>query len=493
MHPPARNWISFTTCRALLALCAVALLVSSLLRDPSKGWPLGPARRLALAVAVLTLLIYGIRWRRMGISPGRHALDVFLLGVVPLYALLIGNGGLIRSGDNYATRALGVAILQGGSLDVSRYPPFHESPGHYSVVSVNGRLLPGFPLGTGLLSVPYAVMALLFTPGPVTEELLCRWERHFAALLGCGATVFLFLALRQRTSQAVAVGVAAIFALATTVFSSVGQAMWSTSGEVFCLTGALYLLFGRVPRPVSRSVAAGLVFAAALACRPTALLAVSAVAVAAIFEDRRALKPILLSTCVGIAAVCIFQNYEYGHILGGYGLLNLHEGVWQWRSLDGIAGNLFSPSRGLFVFFPYLLFVPLAWKRAGASPFVHWWMCSALVLAGTVAVASCYAKWWGGASLGPRLMTEAAPFLALLTLPFFRDGGLPVVLRVSIWSAVVFAAATQFLLVYNPAACRWIGETDVDARPGILWSLRDSQLAAAWGVGRRIQPLFGAQ
>jgi hypothetical protein len=167
--------------------------------------------------------------------------------------------------------------------------------------------------------------------------------------------------------------------------------------------------------------------------------------------------------------------------------------LWQWRSLDGIAGNLFSPSRGLLIFFPYVLFVPFAWRRAKASPFVHWWVCSAAALAGTVAIASCYAKWWGGASLGPRLMTEAAPFLALLTLPMFGSGGLPVVWRTSFWTAVVFAAATQFLLAYNPAACRWIVDADVDARPDLLWSLRDSQLAAAWGLGRRIPPFSRAE
>jgi Dolichyl-phosphate-mannose-protein mannosyltransferase len=488
MVVPARSWISFTWCRAVLALCAGALLLSPILRDPSKGWPLGPARRLAFGLAVLTLLVYGARWWRVRLLTGGHALDVFLLGVVPLYALLIGNGGLITSGDNYATRTLGVAIVQRGSLDVSPYPPFRDNPGHYSVVSVAGRLLPSFPLGTGLLSVPYAAVALCFTAGPVTEGLLCRWERHFAALLGCGATVLFFLALRQRMTQSVAVGAAAIFAVATTVFSTAGQAMWSMSGEVFCLTVALYLLLGHVPRPASRSVAAGLALAAAFACRPTAVLAVLAVAGAAIFEDRRALKPLVSTAIVGIAAICVFQYHEYGHILGGYGLLNVHEGLWRWRSFDGIGGNLFSPSRGLFVFFPYVLLVPLAWKRAGKSPLVHWWVCSAAALAGTVAVASCYGKWWGGASLGPRLMTEAAPFLAFLTLPCLSDRGLPIVWRTLFWAAVAFAAATQFLLVYNPAADRWTGDTDVDARPEVLWSLRDGQLAAAWGVGRRIPP-----
>lgn len=484
MRTVQRRWASFATLRTALALCFFALLISPIVRDPSKGWPLGPARRAAAALTLLTVVVYAIRWRRVPSGIGRHPLDLLLIGVLPFYTLVIGNGGILTSGDNYATRAIGVAILQDHSLDVSHYPPFDRERDHYSIVSVQGQLLPTFPLGTGLLSVPYAAVALTVTPGPVTDVLLRRWERHFAALLGCTAALLFFLAVRQRVALRVAVQAAAVFATAIPVLSSVSQAMWSTSGEVCCLTLAIFLLFGDLPRPLWRSVGAGLVLGAAFACRPTALVLAMIICAAAVFEDRRSTKPLVVTAALGVGAVCLVQYYVYGHILGAYGLINLQTGMWQDVPLAGLAGNLFSPSRGLLVFFPYAIFLPLGLRRSGTTGFRHWWIACASAVVFVLAVSSFYGKWWGGASLGPRLLSEAAPFLALLTLPLLDAQGVSAGWRASFWATVAFSAATQVLLIYNPAANRWTGEADVDTYPARLWSISNSQLAAAWGFGK---------
>ena len=484
MRTARRGRNGFAILRAALALCFLTLLISPIVRDPSKGWPLGPARRAVAGLALLTLGVYGIRWRRTPSTIGCHPLDLLLIGVLPYYALVIGNGGILTSGDNQATRAIGVAVVQHHSLDVSSYPPFDRYRDHYSIVETGGRWLPRFPLGTGLLSVPYAAVALSVTPEPITDLLLRRWERHFSALLGCTAVVLFFLAVRQRVALRGAARATAVFAMATTVLSSVSQAMWSTSGEVCCLTLAMYLLFGDVPRPAWRSVGAGISLAAAFACRPTAVaLAVMFMAVAA-YEDRRSAVPLVLASAFGVGAVCLLQLQLYGNVLGGYGLMNVQSGLWKGVPLRGLAGNLLSPSRGLLVFFPYAIFLPLGLKRSAATGLRHWWMASASAVVFVLAASSFYGKWWGGASLGPRLLTEAAPFMALLTLPLIGSDERFRGWRAAFWATVAFAAATQVLLIYNPAANRWTGEAEVDSSPARLWSIRDSQLAAAWGFTR---------
>ena len=53
-----------------------------------------------------------------------------------------------------------------------------------------------------------------------------------------------------------------------------------------------------------------------------------------------------------------------------------------------------------------------------------------------------------------------------------------------------FASATQLLAAYNPRAADWNSVVNVDDHPRVLWSVRDSQLAAAWWPGWRISDSY---
>jgi hypothetical protein len=92
-------------------------------------------------------------------------------------------------------------------------------------------------------------------------------------------------------------------------------------------------------------------------------------------------------------------------------------------------------------------------------------------------MVSVFDHWAGGMSIGPRLLTEAAPFLAMLTVPAWLQ-----LSRKRWWTApfvltVAFAAATQVLSAYSDRAERAsFYLTDSAA----FWSFRHSQLAAIW-------------
>ncbi|HEV8267640.1 MAG TPA: hypothetical protein VGR00_05385, partial [Thermoanaerobaculia bacterium] len=401
----------------------------------------------------------------------------FLVGV-PLYVLAIGNGRFLSSGDNTATRCAAGRILTAGTLDLRGLPEFRKEPPHYSTVRIGSRLLPSFPLGTALLSLPYRAAALAISRGKETLELRERWEKSFAALATAAAAVFLFLAVRRRFGDPAAFGVTFVFALATPAFSTSGQAMYSTTGEVFFLCLALFLLAGAEE---SRMVfaAAGLSFGAAFLCRPTALIPAAALALAFATTRLRA-AALAAGAALSIGLSALWLKSLYGHPLGGYGLMNGGRSMWNVGSFTAFAGSLLSPSRGLIVFFPYLLF--LAIEVPASDRFSRRLRFAALAAAsGCFALASSYAKWWGGHGLGPRLMAEASPFLALLTLPIFASWPrLGPVRRWGFAAAVVFSAATQILLVYRAEPDEWNASVSVDENPGALWSLRGGQLAAAW-------------
>ena len=85
----------------------------------------------------------------------------------------------------------------------------------------------------------------------------------------------------------------------------------------------------------------------------------------------------------------------------------------------GLAGVLVSPSRGLFVYAPVLLFSVAglaAWlvrRRGGVLA------CAALAAAVGVATIAQFSVWWGGHSFGPRLLTDVLPAVVLGLVPIW--------------------------------------------------------------------------
>ncbi len=474
--------------RGALLAAAVAVAAAPLFLDPAKDWlrtglPAGGA-----LLAVVTVIVY-LLLSRTGVllRPGRggfrlSTLDAVLLLALPFYALSTANGRLLTSGDNRATRHLGPLIVRTGSLDLSSVPAYRQSPLHYSAVRVGGRKLPAFPIGTGLLSVPYAATSLVIA-GRETPQLLDRSEKHFAALLTAASVVFLFLGIRRRFGEGPALGATAVFALATPALTTASQSLWSSTGEIFFLCLALFFV---LPGEESdaRAAAGGLAMAAAFLCRPTALVPAACVGLALLLTRRRQALVYASSAAAGGGAAALFLFRLYGHPLGGYASLNPASTAWARRPAAGFLGNLISPSRGLLVFFPYLLALPLARPALSRDrELARWFWASLGALAGVYLLASSYWKWWGGHGLGPRLMAEASPFLALLTVPLWSAAGGRRWARALAVAAVAFAVATQVLGLYREEPWLWNGEARVDTNRKALWTFRESQLRAIWWPG----------
>jgi hypothetical protein len=456
-----------------LAACAAALpLVPAL----SPGWP-EDGGLLALALAI-PFAAYGIfrAWRGT-LTPA----VLLLAGAFPLYALYAGNAAVLSSGDNAAISALPSVILTRGTLDLSKTPPFDGPRLPYSAVRVGRRVLNTFPSGSAFLALPHAALGLLGSGGRVTPALLDRWEKHAAALLTVAAAALLWAAFR-RWGDGAALAAAAVFALATPVPANAAQALWSFTGEIFCLALALFLALRARPLPAWAGAAAGFAFA----CRPTALLGAAAIGAALLATNRRAAARYAAGLGAVLATVAGVQLSLYGHPLGAYGAMNTGRRMFNADFGAGLAGVLASPSRGLLAFCPWVLLLPLGLARRKESPagLFAWTLAGLGAAAATVCLAASHVKWWGGWSLGPRLTTEAAPFLALAAIPIVVSGRRP--LRAAFLALAAFAAVTQLLLAYAPGAREWDPLVLDPVGPRALWRWRDAQLAAAWGAPLRV-------
>src|SRR6185369_11601547 len=108
---------------------------------------------------------------------------------------------------------------------------------------------------------------------------------------------------------------------------------------------------------------------------------------------------------------------------------------------QGLAGVLASPSHGLFVFSPVLLFALAGtwfWRRQAVGPVRLLAPLAALFSLSQVIVCARWPVWWGGDCYGPRLLTDILPCLILLTA-----GALDEVDRHR-WARVAFAATAVF-------------------------------------------------
>lgn len=454
---------------------------------PAMGSPEQPLSTFAapwwsgLGLVILSLLgcLFFRDLRSAGWIGARQRPASKALACLGLYLVFVGNHSLKTVDDNTPNRHIGATVLSSGHLDLGALVADPRGPIPYYLVRAKDQVLSRFPLGTGLLTVPYAAAGLIFSNRPPSESDLEIREKHSAALMALLSVCLFFSAIRRRFGDEIAWPTSGILALATPMVSSISQGLWSFSGEILLLCLALTLL---LPEPATRwrLLSSGLCLAGAFACRPTSILPTLALCSWAVMDRKRRALNLLLGTAVGHIAVGWFYFALYGHPLGAYGELNLRGDMWEpARWLSNLAGLAVSPSRGVLIYFPWLLAIPFAVGRLERAS-RKLWIASTAGALGLVFLSATYSKWWGGFSLGPRLPADAFPFFAVSLLPVLRDWRQLGKWRSLVLGAILLSAATQIASIYNWRAFVWNSAADPDRHPGVLWSLRNSQLAATW-------------
>jgi hypothetical protein len=113
-------------------------------------------------------------------------------------------------------------------------------------------------------------------------------------------------------------------------------------------------------------------------------------------------------------------NVKYvGNVIGAYALVS-KTGLSHFltdNALAGVAGLLFSPTHGLFVFSPFLLFVPFCLPSVFRDRIAR----GLTALVGGAAVLQLmlygFGDWRQGVSWGPRWLTEMLPILFWMQPP----------------------------------------------------------------------------
>ncbi len=356
--------------------------------------------------------------------------------LVKLMALLayiyVVPHGLSSNPDGHI--AMARAIVDDHTLYIDRY-----ATGLVDRAQYRGHYYTDKAPGISFLAVPTYAALRLILPAALSRPDHSDLVRYLLTALVLGLPAALFIGLFWR------------FLLPTlgrhraallTLGYALGTIAWPLSSQLFShiiaamsLFGAFMLLYpvsiGRCSATSWRWTASGVLCGLAVLCEYPAAIVGGLVALLAAHtawrEDRsRAVPRLALFTAAGLAALAplaIYDRVVYGNPFSlGYeheagdpkfavGMSHNLEGVGL-PHLDALWGITFSPYRGLFVLSPFLLLaipgLAAMCRRKRQRPAAA--LCATAVVAMLLFNAGYY-MWDGGATVGPRHLGPALPFL----------------------------------------------------------------------------------
>jgi hypothetical protein len=385
-------------------------------------------RRAALALVVLVLAVYNLNFR------------------------------VIEDGDTTPARLLPFALWR-GSFDLdsmaglaTRVPPGkpYDEP-YWLWRSPAGHLYSKYPIVTPVLVAPLYAPAVAFLARRGwevwrLENTSLRMEKIAASLLAALSVGLFYLLARRQAAPNRALLAALAYGFATNTWVTSSQALWQHGmGE---LLGVCTLLAATAEPSRWSLTAAGVAAGLMAGNRPPDAALAAAVLVYLLLRYRRRALGALGAAAAAVAPVGAYNLTVFGHWAGGYGVWGLAgpHPFYSHSLLEGSAGLLLSPAKGLLVFSPFLLFLAGRLVPRGGAGMEEALPAAAdgdasrggeptepapaarqpvdrrlelAVLAAFLAQVAVFAlaDFRGGASYGPRYLTDALPFLVWLLVP----------------------------------------------------------------------------
>jgi hypothetical protein len=441
------------------------------------------------------------------ITPPRWARWFKTKSVVLFLALLLiyqANDRELGVFDTVPAALLPYTIVKGDGVYLDRFEPVlrdHESQALLPFVAQrHGHIISLYPIGPGVLTVPLVIPQIWllqalkpdWDQGVGSAYFFCRaMGKVSAGIVMAVMGVSLFgilhrLGLRRLTLPAV---IAAC--LASDVWGVAAQAMWEHGPAALALALTIGLLS---PGPPTRArlLLAGFTSAALVCFRAIDLIFAATVAAWVAYHRPRDLAWFLPAPIILGAALIAYNVWFFDSIAGGQSRLEamhtpLHaaSGPWSGNLVDGALGTLFSPSRGLFIFSPWVAFalalLPVTVRRLGPGSLVRWLFCA---LVPYLLVLSKYAVWWGGHCFGPRYWIDATPLFAVmlaLALDWAAEHARQLILPLGL--AIAWGIGVQVIGAYLYPSGWNEQPANVDLHHERLWDWSDSELTRCLGRG----------
>jgi|GEM_PF-1546905 hypothetical protein len=463
------------------------------------------------------LLVLGWRLaRRRPLHAAAMPTGVILSAAVAATVYLVNSQRIIYL-DSQPQVWAAVSLLGEGNFNLDEFRPAIDPILVQAITSPSGHIYSMYPPGSAFALVPFLVPARL-AGAPLSLELLDATAK-LAAALWTAASVGLLLAALTRYAPRGAWLAAFAYAFGTTAFSAAAQDLWQHGPSQAGLAAALAIL--ALPKPSPRQeVGLGVALGWAVLCRTSNLLP----ALVLFAAGSRGRWGTALRAAAGAGPFALF-TLAYNHATTGSPLLFAHTvhhgGAGFGHSLaGGLLALLFEPSRGLFVYSPFLGLAAVGvvgelrglvgrstapGRQAHEPPLPPLGVVGATAALLLLPLVAQWEEWHGGWSYGYRIISEVALLLSpacAAALARWRGRRVPmavagtlVALSVGIHSLHVFAPdngwnaahlrGTAYLGMWNPDPRQW----------QIAWHLRaacqrvgDAPPAGAITRERRVPP-----
>lgn len=425
-------------------------------------------------------------FRRIG---GRDVVIAMLLG---LLSLLVYNANQrsISAADTYAARYLPFSIWQNHSLTLDpiltvaaqgRKPPATEGKGdtaHWIMKVPGDRYVSRFPIVVPVILTPFYLPAVIYLdqPGadPALFDTVARvMEKLCASSMAALSVGLLYLLLRRRSDAGLAAILSLLYAFGTTTWVISSQALWTHGLAQLLIVATMLLLTG--PRTVLRVVLAGLLCGLIAANRQPDTILAAGLGIYGLWWAGRTRPLLVLSGLVPVALALAYNIMLVGNVAGAYVLdvrPDSYDVILSGNMAEGIAGLLVSPTRGLFVFSPFLLFVPWFIRRVVAEQPGRGLTIAVGCAMLTQLLFYAMIDWRQGMSFGPRWLTDMLPMLMWM-LP-------PVVKALARNGRVAFGVASLVAISIQAIGAFWF--TGVAETP-VITAKGPDRMRPAWDIG----------
>jgi hypothetical protein len=457
---------------------------------------------------------------------------------VGLFLLYTANGRSIGAGDVVPATLQAVAFARGNGPVLDRFEwllrtPAGAIPGY--AARERGHVVSRYPIGPSVVALPFVAAQVAWldvacpgwdAPGDRqrVRGVCLRLGKNAAAAIAALGVVAIWRLLHVLGLGRVACASALVIALGTGQWSTASQALWQHGPAALCLALALEHLARRPGRDRDLALA-GFWAALMVACRPTDLPFALGIAGWVLSTRPRRGRWVFTLPAAGIAmALVAFNLWFFDHLTGGYAAIErMHpwahgvRGSWKTPLPLGLAGTLWSPSHGLFVYAPWIIPVLLVLPWAGSSR--GWWsrpgawrvgaalplgliagrirgerratreaglVCWLLVaLGGALVLLARYSCWWGGHCYGARFWIDAGPLLAVilaaaLAWPGRRVGMLA---RGAMAAGLAWAIALQAVGFWCYPTSWHASPTNADRDHARLWDWSDNEVTRGLSEG----------
>jgi hypothetical protein len=369
--------------------------------------------------------------------------------------------------------------------------------GIYQLEPVDGHVYYYFPPGSSILSLPWVALMNAFGISAATADGTHNLhsetiiQASLAAILMAAFACLVFFTSRLLLPLIWSVLIAFGTAFGTQVLSTASRGLWSDTWGILLLGLAVYMLLAHeCGRRGIRPMLLATLLAWSYLVRPTNSLVVVAVTAYIFFFCRPLFIRYLAVGMAWLAAFIAYSRINFGHTLPSYFLVSRLDFHSFWI---GLAGNLISPSRGLLIFVPIILFlIYLSIRYASELPSPRLAMLCLFIMVAHLIVVSGFSPWYGGHCFGPRYTASLVPWFALL-------GILAIKARVSWrekhelarysrrWKTEIAFGVTLLLIsvfinargAMNRATALWnVIPVNVDEHPERVWDWRHPQFLA---------------